>query len=264
MYAHVIISIFCYTEIMEKVFIESSIGEMLAAVVHRPQSITEKLAILCPGYLDTKDYDHLRMLAHDLADKGYTVVRFDPTGTWESGGSIAHYTTTQYLADVKSVLDYMLLEHPFTFVLLGGHSRGGMVSILYGAKDARISKIFAIMPSSGRSLLGGKDKLWKEAGFKISTRDIPNSNEQKTFTVPYSHLQDRVQFDVVSVIKNIHVPITLVAGEMDSLVLPEDVKEFYEQANEPKKFILLDSISHSYRHSDEEIRKVNNYILEDF
>jgi putative redox protein len=248
---------------MEKVLIQSSIGEAIAGVIHRPEQVTEKLAVLCPGYLDTKDYDHLRILADDLAEKGYTVIRFDPTGTWDSGGSIAQYTVTQYLIDIKSVLEHMLHEHRYTDILLGGHSRGGMASILYAEKDSRITKILAIMPSSGRSSLGDKNKIWKETDFKTSHRDVPNSNEKKTFNVPYSHLEDRLTFNISDCIKNIHTPILLVAGERDELVLPEDVQTFFDQANEPKKIIIIDGIGHNYRHNLEQVRKVNDRILKE-
>ena len=63
--------------------IPSSKGN-LAAAVHYPETKTERLAILCPGYVDSKDYKHLVGLAEALSKQGYTVVRFEPTGTWES------------------------------------------------------------------------------------------------------------------------------------------------------------------------------------
>src|SRR3989338_5134444 len=126
---------------MEKVTIKNSLGKNISAIVTSPETKTDRLAILCPGYLDSKDYAHLVELAKTLVTKGYTTVRFDPTGTWESEGDISDYTTTQYLVDIKSVLEYMLREHNFKHVLLGGHSRGGQVAILYAARDARISLI---------------------------------------------------------------------------------------------------------------------------
>ena len=156
--------------------IPSSKGN-LAAVIHYPETKTERLAILCPGYLDSKDYDHLVRLAEVLTERGYTVVRFDPTGTWESEGSISEYLTSQYLNDIKNVLEYMLREGDYRYVLLGGHSRGGMVSILYAARDPRISLVLGIMPSSGRSMVGKRREDWQRSGFSISTRDVPGKTE---------------------------------------------------------------------------------------
>ena len=128
-----------------KTNIPSSRGS-LAAAIHYPEQKTGRLAILCPGYLDSKDYKHLVGLAEELDKQGYTVVRFDPTGTWESEGHIADYTTTQYLEDIKHVLEYMLKQEDYTYILVGGHSRGGQVSILYAARDPRISVGLGIRP----------------------------------------------------------------------------------------------------------------------
>jgi alpha-beta hydrolase superfamily lysophospholipase len=94
----------------------------IASAIHYPETETDKLAILCPGYLDTKDYAHLIGLANELCAKEFVVVRFDPIGTWESEGDISDYTITQYLEDIKHVLEYMLAQSSYKTVLLGGHS----------------------------------------------------------------------------------------------------------------------------------------------
>lgn len=247
---------------MEQVKIQNSEGKNIAATIHRPEKQTDWLAILLPGYLDSKDYDHLVRLAEELIGRGYTVVRFDPTGTWGSEGSISEYLTSQYIKDVKSVLEYMLAHGNYTHVLLGGHSRGGMVSILYAARDPRISTVVGIMPSSGRSLMGRRREEWERDGFSVSHRDVPGSTEKKEFRVPYAHTMDRDQFDVVQDVKKIHVPIIFIAGELDTLVLPEDVKEIFDQANEPKQFASIKGIGHDYRHNLSEIQIVDDKILE--
>lgn len=233
----------------------------LSVAVHRPITKTEKLAILCPGYLDTKDYPHLVRLAEQLSERGYTVARFDPTGTWESQGDISDYLTSQYLEDIKSVLEHMLAEGRYTHVLLGGHSRGGQVSILYAARDPRISEVLAIMPSHG-PVEGTRREEWEKAGFKESDRDIPGSDERKHFKVPFQHVLDRDQFDALGDVKKITAPIIFVAGELDDLVLPEEVKELYEAANEPKTYLLAEGIDHDYRFNPEEIEKINKMALD--
>lgn len=246
---------------MESIKIPNSKGQSIAAVVHRPETKTEKLAILCPGYLDTKDYTHLVMLASDLAEHGYTAVRFDPTGTWESDGDTSEYLTSQYLKDIESVLEYMLNEGNYTHVLLAGHSRGGQVSILYAARDPRISAVLGIMPS--HSPVAGKRRAdWEEAGVSNSSRDIPgNTEERKPFSVPFQHVLDRDQYDALADIERITAPIVLIAAEHDIPVPPEEVRKLYEKANEPKEFIFLEGMDHEYRHKPEEIRKVNDLAL---
>ncbi len=246
----------------EPIKIPSPKGD-IAAVVHRPDELTDKLAILCPGYLDSKDYDHLVGLAHDLTAKGYTVARFDPIGTWESGGEIADYTTGECLENMKAVLEYMLKARAYKQILAGGHSRGGFIAMLYALREPRISAALAIMPPCSLIRRGNEWKMeeWKKTGFKTSKRDVPNSSDYKTFTVPYSQVLEGAKFNVLEEIGQLKVPVVLVAGELDRVITPAEVESIYQQANEPKQLIVLPGIGHDYRHRLEEIKKVNEQIL---
>jgi len=235
---------------------------MLAASLHEPAQSNGWLAILCPGYLDSKDYAGLVGLAEALAEQGYTVVRFDTTGMWASEGTIDEYLTSQYLSDVRSVLDYMLTRGRYRHVLLGGHSRGGQVSLLYAARDQRISQVVAIMPSSRHSTARKLKEGWKETGFRLSKRDVPGSSELREFRVPYSHAEDRDQYDVVADVQKITAPIVFITGELDDTVPPEYVREIYDSANKPKRYILLPGVDHDYRHDPQKIKKVNDSVLE--
>ena len=251
----------CQTHSMEKITIKNSLGQNIAAVVHYPETKTDKLAVLCPGNLDSKDYQHLVKLAEVLSARGYTAVRFDPAGTWESEGKTDLYTMTQYLKDVKSVLDFMLSQKPYTEILLGGHSRGGQVSLLAAARDSRITKVLAIMPSSRRTINENQAIEWQKQGFRISQRDVQGSDVIKEYTLPYSHLVDQRSYDVETDVKNIHVPIVFITGELEKTVLPEFVMEIFNRANEPKKFINIAGIGHNYRHNLAEVEIVNKEIL---
>lgn len=247
---------------MEELKIKNSKGQNIAAVLSRSTKSYNRLAILCPGYLDTKDYAHLTALAERLTEKGYDVVRFDPTGTWESEGDISEYSTTQYLADIKSVLEYMVNKNGYDHVLLGGHSRGGQVSILFAADNPKINAVLGIMPSQGR--VDEEDKKeWRDAGIRLSKRDLPNDrNKTIEFAVPYSHMQDREQYLTLEAVKKVHVPIVLVAGALDDIVEPLEVKEIFDAANEPKRFVLIEDIGHDYRLNESEIAKVNSRLIE--
>jgi esterase/lipase len=241
----------------EKISIQNSRGKNLSAIVSYPKEPAKKLAIVCPGFLDSRDYDHLLSLAGMLAARGYTVARFNPTGTWDSEGDISQYTLTQYLSDTDSVLSYMLQKGNYSEVLLGGHSRGGMMCLLFAAQDNRVSKVVAIMPSSNRTVQGKTYEEWKANGFHISKRDIPGTSGMREYTVPYSHVEDKAKYDVVADVKKIHIPTLYITADKDTIVLPEYVKEIYNNANEPKKLILLEGIGHDYRENSHEIERVN-------
>lgn len=240
--------------------INSSRGQISIAV-HYPEVKTEKLAILCPGYLDSKDYDHLVQLATVLVERGFAVVRFDPTGTWESEGNISEYTTTQYLEDIKSVKEYMLKDKNYTFILLGGHSMGGRMSLLYAPTDSEILSVFAIMSGYKKAPSKNEEK-WKTDGVQINNRDIPkNKNEKRQYTVPFSFLEDSNKYNVLDTIGNLHIPVLLIAGEQDTLCTPEVMKTIFDKANQPKEFVIIPGIGHDYRQNSEQIKIVNDVFL---
>ena len=246
---------------MEQIYIQNSSQKNLAAVVHHPETTTNRFAILCPGFLDTKDYNHLRMLADELTKHGYTAVRFDPTGTWESEGDDAEYLTSQYLRDIKSVLEFMLLRGDFSHILLGGHSRGGMVSFLYAAQDPRISVVVGIMPSFGPAV-GKPREDWEVAGVITVKRDLPfDTMQTREFSLPFAHVLDRDQFDAFADVDKSSARKIFLAGEKDLSIPPERVQRLFDHASEPKTFILAEGIDHEYRHRPDDIRKVNALIL---
>ena len=234
----------------------------LAVVINTPEPTTGRLAVLCPGFLDSKDYAGLVGLAEALCSRGYTVVRFDPTGTWDSDGDIADYSTTQYLIDIRAVIEFMLTHGLHNHILLGGHSRGAGVSLSYAATDPRISAVLAIMPSSGRPLSDERRQRWQTSGVWTNHRDLPTDPMMtRVFHVPYTFQLDRDRYDVAQAVQSLHIPILFVAGELDTLVLPEYVQALFDQANEPKRFLLIPGIGHDYRKSDEEVKAVTDKIM---
>ena len=150
----------------------------------------------------------------------------------------------------------------FKNILLAGHSRGGMVSIVYAANDSKISRVVSIMSSSVKSIKNKRYNDWEKIGYEISSRDVPNTTEKREYKVPYAHVLDRQKFNIFEQIKKVHVPIIFLAGELDKLVYPEEVKEIYDLANEPKKYFLIKDIGHDYRHNQDQINLVNDTIIE--
>ena len=249
---------------MTKKILITSGDHKISAVIDYPKRLSKKLAVLCPGFLDSKDYSHLAELAKALTENGYTVLRFDPTGTWGSGGDISQYTTTQYLMDVESTIQYMLKKRPFQHILIGGHSRGGQIALLYAARDPHISIVLAIMPSSNVGKEKGAKGIadWESSGFRVSYRDLPaNRTEKRVFKVPVLHLKDLRDYNVIRDVKRINIPVILVAGESDVLCPPEAIGKIFDNANNPKRLITIPKIGHDYRHKDREIKIVNAHIM---
>lgn len=247
---------------IERLFVPSTKGN-IAVVVNHPEIKTEKLAVLCSGFLDSKDYAHLVSLAEDLCAEGYTVARFDSYGIWESEGAPSDYTTTQYLNDLKQVIDFIYAKGDFTHLLLGGHSKGGFIALYQACIDPRVSAVLAIMSTfpfikeSNQPVI----EKWEKLGERVSHRDVPNSDKIIEIVLPFSYVADRLHYDLLAKLPNLRAPLIMIAGNEDKLALVEDVKNLFGQAPEPKELIVLDGIGHDYRKYPEQIKLVNEKIL---
>jgi len=51
--------------------------------------------------------------------------------------------------------------------------------------------------------------------------------------------------DNVAAVKSLHVPILIIHGEKDSIIVSQHGKEIFSSANEPKKLVLLPNCGHN-------------------
>lgn len=249
-----------------RVKIDSGKNKIAAFIHGNKRRDSNKLAILLPGFLDSKDYPHLTALGQELSALGFTAVRFDPTGIWESGGKTKNYTVTQYLKDIDEVVSFMRKQNKKKYdkTIILGHSLGGMMAILYGVYNQDINAVIGTMPPS--SQISPKDfqetlKEWQKEKIKVSYRVLPDDeSKKKKYEVPYSYIEDSRKYDVRRVVSSFKKPLLLIAGELDDKISPQEIKEIFKRANQPKKFIILKGVKHDYRLNKKEIKTVNDCI----
>lgn len=246
---------------MEQITIKNSKGLDLSISIYYPALRSEKVAIVCPGYLDSMGYPHITSLQTDLADNGYTAVSFDPSGTWSSGGVIGDFNMSQYIEDIHSIKSYMKTKMTCSYILLIGHSMGAYVSLYYSSICSDISSVVAIMPPVSMSKKTEKNNLWKENGIRNSIRIHPITREKVIFDVPYSAFENASEYILADHITSVKIPKLFISGSKDMITPPQGVKELYSQSQEPKKYIELENVTHNYYEKPELISKINSEII---
>lgn len=214
----------------------------------------EKLALVLPGRLDTKDYPHMRSHVDFLAGLGYYAISFDPPGTWESPGGIEIYTMSNYLKAMQEIIS--LYENRPT--LLVGHSRGGSMAMLGGTTIDQVTAFAAIMSNPSASV-PPDEYAYVEKGVSESYRDEPFGDGQRRFDLPASYFEDAAQYDMREDLAACAKPKLFIFGEQDVLVKSENVKAMYEAAADPKQLAGVSS-EHDYRKHPEIIDEVNALI----
>lgn len=228
------------------------------AVYTKGDPSSPKLALVLPGKLDTKDYAHMRSHVDFLASLGYFALSFDPPGTWESPGDIQLYTMTNYLKAVDELIEFY--GNKPTFVM--GHSRGGTIAMIAGAKNPHIFAFAGIMAALSQGNFWEPPKEgWKEQGFAVSKRDLPPGGgpQVKEFELPYSFYKDQLKYSLTEEITSSVKPKLFILGKEDDVILPDEIKAMFGKFAAPKELYELDS-DHDYRLNSKTIEEVNKAV----
>ncbi|QQG50282.1 MAG: alpha/beta fold hydrolase [Candidatus Berkelbacteria bacterium] len=181
------------------------------------------LAFVMHGLGGFKEQPHIQVLAEELLRHGYSTVRFDATNSFgESDGNYEDATVTNYKEDYDDVITWAATQdwyqQPF---ILAGHSLGGMCSILY-AED-HPENVLALAPMaplvSGQlsyDYLLKKDpesmKVWQGTGWQIQPS---TSKPGVTKKLKWSHMADRLRYDVLPSANKITMPLLIIVGSND-------------------------------------------------
>lgn len=224
-----------------------------------------KLALLLPGYVESPDYRHLVVIDSLLTTMGYTVIRVDACHLWQTGDG-QNYTTTNYINQVKKIVESYLTRKP-TEIVLVGHSLGSLVALQVGNAYQQIVKIICLSPPVH---LDKSDHKWVN-GFRISKKDLPDRpSEFREFTIPYSFVEDRKQYSMSGSLKNNKKSLLIIMGEDDPSIV--EFQSLVDDLN-LSNFIKIKNMDHDFRQSDKlcnqvaleiknflsQISKINNH-----
>ena len=204
-----------------------------------------KLALLLPGYLDSPDHLHMIIFEKMLLGQGYTVKRLDPCNLWETGDT-NNYNVTNYLKTIRDTIDSYKSQNIDELVLIG-HSLGGFVAMVAGARFAEVTKIIALCPPFSVAMSNGN---LDESGARHSKRDLPTDKSKfREFVVPKSFIEDRMQYSTIDEVKNLNKPVMILIALDDKQVLPEDSEKLIKVVNNPY-VVRLEKLEHNFRHSE--------------
>ena len=221
------------------------------------------LAFVMHGLSGNKEQPHIEIMIEAFKDKGYTVVSFDTTNTFdESEGNFEDATITNYYEDLEDVVswskDQEWYEEPFA---MAGHSLGGICILLlaekYPEKIKSLAPISTVVSGKLSFETKGEGNLdeWKEKGI----REWKGYSGQMK-RLKWSHMEDRLKHDVLPEIEKIKFPVLLIVGEHDISTPVEHQKILYENLKCEKEFHIIKGAEHTFR-SEEHLGEVKDIFL---
>ena len=173
-----------------------------------------------------------------MREHGYAVLLYDARGCGESAGDVLSFGFHE-TKDLLGALDYLRGRGYHQFGLIG-FSQGGL-TIVNAAADLRDISwvILECTPFD----------LWHTAGHDMRTAYGLPESFTGLFVTPFVKWRLGVSLqDYVPPVRNIarlHCPLYLIAGGEDVRVLPEESRELFAGANEPKWFWLIGGAPHT-------------------
>lgn len=211
---------------------------------------SEKIAVVLPGKLDSKDYANMKGHVDYLAENGYLAISIDPPGTWETGGDVSDYTMTNYIQAVEDLIE--CFGNKPTVVI--GHSMGGSIAMFAAINNPNVIGFVAIMSPYKF------DHLVDRIEGATSKRDLPdNPKEERIYNVPKTFFEDVLKYNAAEGLSKLAKPKLFISGENDTTITPQTISEIYNVSVEPKELISVKS-NHDYRTNPAMIAEINSII----
>jgi dienelactone hydrolase len=227
--------------IVENISFESE-GHELIGRIYRPNEAGRFPAVaICHGFPgDNKNMD----LAEELALNGVATLIFYYRGAWGSKGT---YSFKGLEPSTKSAHDY-LVSRPFVdpdSIGIIGYSMGAIPVAARLSSDRRLKTGVFISPAADFGLLAPSGSL--EAVISIfmnMARGKLKMLEAEEIKADLSWVLENQ--NPVNMIGSVRVPIMVVVGSNDQMTPPDVCKLLYEEANEPKEWLLIEEANHEY------------------
>jgi pimeloyl-ACP methyl ester carboxylesterase len=196
-------------------------------------------------------------IAGTLADAGFLVVRYDKRGIGQSGGRAESASLTDYADDVVAAVKMLANRKdvdPKRIAVIG-HSEGGSVAMIAGAKDKRIAAV-GLLATPGvtgaeivlaqqkhlldRSTLSAEEKQAKIDLQKrihqavISGKGLDQLPPDVRRAVDNTEFQSILVTDPSKLMPNMRKPLLIVQPELDTQVEPANADKLDELAKQRK------------------------------
>lgn len=221
------------------------------------------LAFIMHGLAGFKEQPQIKIFASAFYQSGYTTVRFDTTNTLgESDGKYEDATVTNYYQDLEDVIKWAKIQdwykEPFC---LAGHSLGAACIALYAEKYP--NEVKALAPIS--TLVSGKLSMqthsrkhlhdWQTTGWQIY-ESVSKPGVMKK--LKWSHMEDRLKYDLLKNVKKLTMPVLMIVGEKDRSTPIKHQKILYNSLPCKKEFYVIKGAKHTFREREhlDKIREI--------
>ncbi|MBI4401671.1 MAG: alpha/beta fold hydrolase [Nitrospirae bacterium] len=230
---------------------KDSAGHTVSAVLASPSDGTDRVAVLCHGFLSTKNSTTNKTLTRLLVEREIATFRFDFFGQGESEGPFERTTTTVAVNQTLAALD-LVTAKGYRRIGLMGSSFGGLVAILAAAQRPALSVVALKCPVPDfpemLRLEFGKAGMerWKQSD------EIPNvTGGQQPVRLRYTFYEDCLRHDAYKAAETILAPVLIVQGDRDEYVPLHQSRRLYDAVRTEKHLEILPGADHGFTEAED-------------
>lgn len=226
-------------------------GHRVAAVLAIPDGGTDRIAVLCHGFLSGKYSTTNKTLTRLLEPQGIATFAFDFFGQGESEGPFEALTTTQAIGQAMAALD-LVRQKGFGKIGLMGSSFGGLVATLAAAQRTDLACLALKCPvvdfAEELRLTFGEQELarWR------ATDTIPNiMGGHDRIRLRYGFYDDCLRQIAYGPAQAITAPTLIVQGDQDECVPLHQSRQLYDALRVTKRLELLPGADHQFTKAED-------------
>ncbi len=226
-------------------------GHRVASILTTPSGGTDKVVVLCHGFLSSKTSSTNNVLTRLLVSHGISTFRFDFFGQGESDGPFEQITTTKGVEQASTAIDLMR-QKGYRHVGLMGSSFGGLVSILTAAQRTDLDCLALKCPvvdfAEELRLEFGDDGIaqWKASD---TIPDILGGPDR--VKLRYAFYEDCLRQIAYIPARSIMAPTVIVQGDQDEHVPLHQSRRLYEALRVKKHLEMVPGADHQFTKSQD-------------
>ncbi|TAJ23073.1 MAG: alpha/beta fold hydrolase [Nitrospirae bacterium] len=221
-------------------------GHRVSAILATPDQSTDRLVVLCHGFLSNKNSTTNKVLTARLAELGIGTLRFDFFGQGESDGPFERITVSLALEQALAALT-LATSKGYRRIGLIGSSFGGLVAILAAAQIKTLACVGLKCPvpdfEEMLRLEFGPNGIeeWKRTG------TIPNlTGRHDRVRLHFAFYEDCAAHKGYEAAKAITAPTVIVQGDQDEYVPLHQSRRLLESLAGEKQLTVLPGADHSF------------------
>jgi len=236
-------------------------GHRVASVLAIPDGGTDRIAVLCHGFLSGKHSTTNNTLTRLLEPHGIATFAFDFFGQGDSEGPFEVLTTTQAISQAMAALD-LVRQKGFGKIGLMGSSFGGLVAILAAAQRHDLACLALKCPvvdfaEELRLTFGDRELAQWNA-----TDTIPNiMGGPDRIRLRYGFYDDCLRQIAYEPAQAITAPTLIVQGDQDECVPLHQSRRLHDALRVTKQLELLPGADHQFTKA-EDFRRMTTLIAD--